>query len=69
MAAHYTSRMQSLFVDAVQTARDLFQVNRDPFYGHPYYCTVLVPNARGFDLDDPTIPRQPDGSTTRPPSG
>eukprot|EP00959_Pyramimonas_sp_CCMP1952_P143314 3000238-Pyramimonas_sp.AAC.1 len=35
MAAHYTSRMQSLFVDAVKIAHDLFQVNRDPFHGHP----------------------------------
>eukprot|EP00959_Pyramimonas_sp_CCMP1952_P292612 6119953-Pyramimonas_sp.AAC.1 len=29
MAAHHTPHMQSLFVDAVQIARDLFQVNRD----------------------------------------
>eukprot|EP00959_Pyramimonas_sp_CCMP1952_P306558 6415823-Pyramimonas_sp.AAC.1 len=51
--------MQSLFVDAVQIARDPFQVNRDPFYGRPYSSTVLVTNVRGFALYDPTIPRQP----------
>eukprot|EP00959_Pyramimonas_sp_CCMP1952_P259310 5421282-Pyramimonas_sp.AAC.1 len=61
--------MQSLFVDAVQIAHDLFQVNRDPFHAHPYSFTVLVTNVRGPDFDDPTIPRQPDGSITRPPSG
>eukprot|EP00959_Pyramimonas_sp_CCMP1952_P325887 6821466-Pyramimonas_sp.AAC.1 len=69
MAAHYTSHVQDLFVDAVHFARDLFQVNRGPFHGHSYFSTVLAANARGYDLDDPTIPRQPDGSTTRPPSG
>eukprot|EP00959_Pyramimonas_sp_CCMP1952_P310495 6498325-Pyramimonas_sp.AAC.2 len=61
--------MQSLFVDAVQIAHDLFQVNRDSFHGHPYSSTVLVTNVRGCELDDQTIPRQPDGSITRPPSG
>eukprot|EP00959_Pyramimonas_sp_CCMP1952_P306565 6415931-Pyramimonas_sp.AAC.1 len=61
--------MQSLLVDAVQIAHDLFQVNRDPFHGHPYPSTVLVTNARGYDLNDPTIPRQPDGSITGPPAG
>eukprot|EP00959_Pyramimonas_sp_CCMP1952_P428109 8966162-Pyramimonas_sp.AAC.1 len=61
--------MHYLFVDAVQIAHDLFQVNRDPFHDHHYSSTVLVTNVRGYDLDDPTIPRQPDGSITRPPSG
>eukprot|EP00959_Pyramimonas_sp_CCMP1952_P467308 9491366-Pyramimonas_sp.AAC.1 len=61
--------MQSRFVEAVQIAHELFQVSRDPFHGHPFYSTVLVTNARGSDLDDPTNPRQPDGSITRPPSG
>eukprot|EP00959_Pyramimonas_sp_CCMP1952_P082320 1720003-Pyramimonas_sp.AAC.1 len=61
--------MQSLFVVAVQIAHDLFQVHRDPFCGHPYSSTVLVTNVRGFDLDDPAIPRQPDGSIMRPFSG
>eukprot|EP00959_Pyramimonas_sp_CCMP1952_P107154 2240249-Pyramimonas_sp.AAC.1 len=61
--------MQSHFVDAVQIARDLVQVSRDPFHGHPHSSTVRVANVRGYDLDDPTIPRQPDGSITRPPSG
>eukprot|EP00959_Pyramimonas_sp_CCMP1952_P431574 9038218-Pyramimonas_sp.AAC.1 len=60
--------MQSLFVGTVQVAHDLFQVNRDPFHGHTY-STVLVTNARGFDLDDATPPRQPDGSITRSPLG
>eukprot|EP00959_Pyramimonas_sp_CCMP1952_P127624 2669534-Pyramimonas_sp.AAC.1 len=60
--------MQSLFVDAVQIAHDLFQVNRDP-YAHPYSSTVLVTSVRGYDLDDPIFPRQPDGSIARPPSG
>eukprot|EP00959_Pyramimonas_sp_CCMP1952_P410851 8610177-Pyramimonas_sp.AAC.1 len=60
--------MQLLLVDAVQIARDLFQVNRDPFHGHPHSSTVLVTSVRGYDLDDPTIPRQPDGSITGPPS-
>eukprot|EP00959_Pyramimonas_sp_CCMP1952_P298229 6237959-Pyramimonas_sp.AAC.1 len=61
--------MQSLPVDAVQIARDLFQVNSDPLHGHPYSSTVLVTSVRGYELDDPNIPRQPDGSITRPPSG
>eukprot|EP00959_Pyramimonas_sp_CCMP1952_P415953 8714773-Pyramimonas_sp.AAC.1 len=61
--------MQSLFADAVQIAHDLFQVNRDPFHGHLYSSTVLVTNAIGHNLDDPTISRQPDGSITRPPLG
>eukprot|EP00959_Pyramimonas_sp_CCMP1952_P157619 3296136-Pyramimonas_sp.AAC.1 len=69
MAAHYASKMQSLFVEAVQIAHNLFQATRDPFHGSPYSSTVLVTNARGCDLDDPSLPRQPDGSTTRPPSG
>eukprot|EP00959_Pyramimonas_sp_CCMP1952_P117298 2451810-Pyramimonas_sp.AAC.1 len=69
MAAHQTSRMQSLFVDAVQIARDLCPVNRDPLFGHPFSSIVLVTHARGFDLDDPTSPWQPDGSITRPPVG
>eukprot|EP00959_Pyramimonas_sp_CCMP1952_P309529 6477770-Pyramimonas_sp.AAC.1 len=61
--------MQSLFVEAVQIARDLFQATRDPFHGCPYSPTVLVTNARGCDLDGPSLPRQPDGSIARPPSG
>eukprot|EP00959_Pyramimonas_sp_CCMP1952_P331497 6941769-Pyramimonas_sp.AAC.1 len=61
--------MQSLFVEAVQIAHDLFRVTRDPFHGHPYSPTVLVANARGCDLDDPSLPRQLDGSIARPPSG
>eukprot|EP00959_Pyramimonas_sp_CCMP1952_P264611 5532636-Pyramimonas_sp.AAC.1 len=67
MAAQYTPKMQSLFVDAVQIAHDLFQVNRDPFHGHPYSPTVLVAGVRRYDLDDPSLPRQPDGSIVRPP--
>eukprot|EP00959_Pyramimonas_sp_CCMP1952_P025370 532203-Pyramimonas_sp.AAC.1 len=61
--------MQSLFVEAVQIAHDLFQLTRDPFHGYPYSSTALVTSAWGFDLDDPNLPRQPDGSITRPPSG
>eukprot|EP00959_Pyramimonas_sp_CCMP1952_P300381 6282828-Pyramimonas_sp.AAC.1 len=61
--------MQSLFVEAVRIARDLFQATRDPFHGCPRSSTVLVTNARGCDLDGPSHPRQPDGSITRPPSG
>eukprot|EP00959_Pyramimonas_sp_CCMP1952_P202965 4244680-Pyramimonas_sp.AAC.1 len=61
--------MQSLFFEAVQIAQDLCQVTRDPFHGHPYSSTVLVTNVRGYDLDDPSFPRQPDGSIARPPSG
>eukprot|EP00959_Pyramimonas_sp_CCMP1952_P203705 4259906-Pyramimonas_sp.AAC.1 len=61
--------MQSLFVEAVQIARDIFQVTRDPFHGHPFSSTVLVTNVRGCDLDDPSLPRQPGGSIARPPSG
>eukprot|EP00959_Pyramimonas_sp_CCMP1952_P119143 2490909-Pyramimonas_sp.AAC.1 len=57
------------FVDAVQIARDLFRVDRDPIHGHPDSSTVLVINVRGFDVNGPTIPRQPGGSITRPPSG
>eukprot|EP00959_Pyramimonas_sp_CCMP1952_P431810 9043295-Pyramimonas_sp.AAC.1 len=36
LSAQCTLKMQSLFVDAVQIARDLFLVNRDPSHGHPY---------------------------------
>eukprot|EP00959_Pyramimonas_sp_CCMP1952_P303551 6352313-Pyramimonas_sp.AAC.1 len=69
MAAQYTPKMQSPFVEAVQIAHDLCQTTRDPFHGHPHSFTVLATNARGCDLDDPSLPRQPDGSITRPPSG
>eukprot|EP00959_Pyramimonas_sp_CCMP1952_P099739 2085547-Pyramimonas_sp.AAC.1 len=61
--------MQSFFVDAVQIARDLFRLNRDPFHGPPCSSTVRDSNVRGYDLDDPTIPRQPDGFIARPLSG
>eukprot|EP00959_Pyramimonas_sp_CCMP1952_P050996 1065192-Pyramimonas_sp.AAC.1 len=67
--AQYTPKMQSLFVDAVQIAHDLYLVNRDPFHGHLYFPSVLVAKARGFDSDGSTIPRHPDGSIKRPPSG
>eukprot|EP00959_Pyramimonas_sp_CCMP1952_P032253 676985-Pyramimonas_sp.AAC.1 len=50
--------MQSLFVEAVHIARGLFQATRDPFRGYPYSPTVLVTNARGRGLDDPSLPRQ-----------
>eukprot|EP00959_Pyramimonas_sp_CCMP1952_P463901 9485690-Pyramimonas_sp.AAC.1 len=64
MAAHDTSRMQSLFVDAVQVARDLFQVDRDPFHGRSYSSTVLVTNVSGYDLDDyPSTTRRVDHET------
>eukprot|EP00959_Pyramimonas_sp_CCMP1952_P050861 1062422-Pyramimonas_sp.AAC.1 len=53
----------------VQIAYDLFQVNRDSFHGHPCSPAAPVTDARGFYLGDPTIPRQPDGSNDRPPSG
>eukprot|EP00959_Pyramimonas_sp_CCMP1952_P234797 4905809-Pyramimonas_sp.AAC.1 len=58
MAAHYTLKVQSRFVDAVQIAHDIFQVNRDPFRGHPYSSTAPVTNVRGYALDDgnPTAP-------------
>eukprot|EP00959_Pyramimonas_sp_CCMP1952_P368155 7711940-Pyramimonas_sp.AAC.1 len=61
--------MQSLVVEAVQIARDLVQVTRDPFHGYPYSSTALAASVRGCDLDDPSLPRQPDGSIARPPSG
>eukprot|EP00959_Pyramimonas_sp_CCMP1952_P432459 9056086-Pyramimonas_sp.AAC.1 len=69
MAAQYAPKMQSLFVEAVQIAHNLFQTIRDPFHGHPYSSTALAANVGGCDLDDPSLPRQPDGSITRPPSG
>eukprot|EP00959_Pyramimonas_sp_CCMP1952_P180149 3767323-Pyramimonas_sp.AAC.1 len=69
MAAQHAPKMQSLFVESFQIAHDLFQTTRDPFHGFPYSPTVLATNARGCDLDDPSLPRQPDGSMTRPPSG
>eukprot|EP00959_Pyramimonas_sp_CCMP1952_P229358 4795703-Pyramimonas_sp.AAC.1 len=58
-----------LVVDAVQIALDLFLVNLDPFHDHPHSSSVLVANARGFDLDEPTNPRHLDGPIKRPPSG
>eukprot|EP00959_Pyramimonas_sp_CCMP1952_P221166 4623544-Pyramimonas_sp.AAC.1 len=61
--------MQSLFVGSVQIAHDLFQTTRAPFHGYPFSPTVLATNARVYDLDDPSLPRQPDGSITGPPSG
>eukprot|EP00959_Pyramimonas_sp_CCMP1952_P146634 3069260-Pyramimonas_sp.AAC.1 len=66
MTAQYTPNLQSLFVEAVQIAHDLFQETRDPFHGRPYSSTVLVTCVRGCDLDDPSLPRQPDGSIARP---
>eukprot|EP00959_Pyramimonas_sp_CCMP1952_P113336 2368924-Pyramimonas_sp.AAC.1 len=60
--------MQSLFVDAVPIAHDLFLVNRDPFHDHPHSSSVLVANIRGFGLADPAIPLRPDGSVMGPPS-
>eukprot|EP00959_Pyramimonas_sp_CCMP1952_P064571 1347853-Pyramimonas_sp.AAC.1 len=69
MAAQYTPKTQSLFVEFVQIAHDLFQTARDPFHVYPYSPTALATNARGYDLDDPSLPRQPDGSITKPPSG
>eukprot|EP00959_Pyramimonas_sp_CCMP1952_P385168 8072408-Pyramimonas_sp.AAC.1 len=44
-------------------------MHRDRFHGRPHSSAVLVTNVRGYALGDPTIPRQPDGSMTRPPSG
>eukprot|EP00959_Pyramimonas_sp_CCMP1952_P265571 5552742-Pyramimonas_sp.AAC.1 len=67
-AAQCTPKMQPPFVDAVQIAHDLFLVNRDPFHDHPHSSFAFVTNMRGFDLDDPCIPRRPDGSIIRPPS-
>eukprot|EP00959_Pyramimonas_sp_CCMP1952_P194250 4062183-Pyramimonas_sp.AAC.1 len=61
--------MQSLCVESGQIAHDLFQATRDPVHGYPYSSTVLVTIARGCDLDDPSLPREPDGSIARPPSG
>eukprot|EP00959_Pyramimonas_sp_CCMP1952_P421279 8825082-Pyramimonas_sp.AAC.1 len=61
--------MQSLFVEAVQNAHDMFRVNRDRFHGHPHSSPVLVAKVRGFDLDDPIILRHPDGAIMGPHSG
>eukprot|EP00959_Pyramimonas_sp_CCMP1952_P406302 8515366-Pyramimonas_sp.AAC.1 len=69
MAAQHTPQMQSLFVESVQIAHDLFQTTRDPFHGYPHSSTVLATSARGCDLDDPSPPRHPDWSIARPPSG
>eukprot|EP00959_Pyramimonas_sp_CCMP1952_P250875 5243688-Pyramimonas_sp.AAC.1 len=33
----------------------------DPFHDRAHASSVLVSNARGFDLDDPTVLRHPDG--------
>eukprot|EP00959_Pyramimonas_sp_CCMP1952_P222094 4643186-Pyramimonas_sp.AAC.1 len=69
MAAQHSPKKQPLFVEAVQIAHNLFQTTRDPFNGHPYSSSVLVANVGGCDLDDPSLPRQPDGSITRPRPG
>eukprot|EP00959_Pyramimonas_sp_CCMP1952_P407887 8548092-Pyramimonas_sp.AAC.1 len=69
MAAQYTPKMQSLFVESVHIAHDLFQATRDLFHGDPYLSIVLASNARGCDSDDPSLPRRLDGSISRPPSG
>eukprot|EP00959_Pyramimonas_sp_CCMP1952_P390969 8193209-Pyramimonas_sp.AAC.1 len=69
MAAHYAPKIQLLFVEAVQIARDPFHVTRDPFYGYPRSATVQVTNVRGCDLDGPSLPRHLNGSMARPPSG
>eukprot|EP00959_Pyramimonas_sp_CCMP1952_P045965 960298-Pyramimonas_sp.AAC.1 len=61
--------MQSFFLESVQIAHELFQTTRNPFHGYPHSPTALATNARGCDLDDQSLPRQPDGSITRPPSG
>eukprot|EP00959_Pyramimonas_sp_CCMP1952_P045792 956889-Pyramimonas_sp.AAC.1 len=69
IAAQHTPNMQSLLVEYVQIAHDLFRTTRDPFLCYPYSSTALAINAREYDLDDPSPPRQPDGSIARPPSG
>eukprot|EP00959_Pyramimonas_sp_CCMP1952_P161892 3384965-Pyramimonas_sp.AAC.1 len=60
--------MQPLFVEAVQIARDMFAVSRDPSHGHPHAQSVLVTNTRGPELYDPAILRHPDGRIMGPPS-
>eukprot|EP00959_Pyramimonas_sp_CCMP1952_P215567 4509364-Pyramimonas_sp.AAC.1 len=40
-----------------------------PPHDHPHSSSVLVTNTRGFDLDDRTILRHPDGYIMRPQSG
>eukprot|EP00959_Pyramimonas_sp_CCMP1952_P067817 1415356-Pyramimonas_sp.AAC.2 len=68
-AAQSTPKMQSLFVDAVQIAHDVFLVSRDPLRAHPHSSSLFVTNMRRFDLDDPAIRWHLDGSIMRPPSG
>eukprot|EP00959_Pyramimonas_sp_CCMP1952_P433937 9086972-Pyramimonas_sp.AAC.1 len=41
VAAQTTSKMQSLFVDAVRMGHDLFQVTRETFHGHPHSPAAL----------------------------
>eukprot|EP00959_Pyramimonas_sp_CCMP1952_P000207 3966-Pyramimonas_sp.AAC.1 len=66
---HSPSLTYTFSNERVQIAHDLFQVNRDLFYGRSYSSTVHVADARGFHLGDPTIPLEPDGSIAGPPSG
>eukprot|EP00959_Pyramimonas_sp_CCMP1952_P232294 4854386-Pyramimonas_sp.AAC.1 len=47
----------------------MFLVRRGPFHGHHRASPVLVANMRGFDLDGPTIRRDPEGSMMGPSSG
>eukprot|EP00959_Pyramimonas_sp_CCMP1952_P310736 6502861-Pyramimonas_sp.AAC.1 len=67
MAAHYAPQMQSPSVESVQIAHGLFQTARGPF--SPCSSTASATNARGYDLGDPSLPRQPDGLIARIPTG
>ena len=65
-AAQYTRKMQSLIVDAVKIAKDVFATGRDPFQDRPRHVHTYVTNSAGYDLDDTTIPRHNNGEIIRP---
>eukprot|EP00959_Pyramimonas_sp_CCMP1952_P213049 4457546-Pyramimonas_sp.AAC.1 len=51
-AAQCAPKLQSLFVEAVHIAHDVLAVSRDHFHDRSRASSVLVANARGFDVDN-----------------
>eukprot|EP00959_Pyramimonas_sp_CCMP1952_P465305 9488077-Pyramimonas_sp.AAC.1 len=62
-AAHYTRTLQRAIVETVATAR---RRHRQGVHTGNGFHTYVV-NCKGYDLDDPTIPRTSDGAIIRPP--
>eukprot|EP00959_Pyramimonas_sp_CCMP1952_P432154 9049817-Pyramimonas_sp.AAC.2 len=60
--------MQFPIVDAALIAQALLERGRNPLADRNQTNTFVV-NRAGYDLDDPTTPREANGSIRRPPGG